>query len=122
MPQKLFNLGVVLAARSGRPYTVTTGRDDNGDSRALDRPAGVGRNSLQGPGYLGLNLRWSKSFPLQRGKNGKAPRLTTSVDAFNMLNRVNRGKLVGNLSSSFFGESVSASSARRIQTSLRFRF
>ena len=31
--------------RSGTPYSVTTGRDDNGDTLFNDRPAGVGRNA-----------------------------------------------------------------------------
>ena len=37
--------GVSTAARSAAPYTITTGRDDNGDTVFNDRPAGVGRNT-----------------------------------------------------------------------------
>src|SRR5262249_53221448 len=41
---RFFNLGVVLSAKSGRPYSLTTGRDDNRDGFANDRPPGVRRN------------------------------------------------------------------------------
>ena len=121
-PGKLFNLGVVLSARSGRPYNITTGFDDNRDSRAIDRPIGVARNTEQGPGYFSLDLRWSKTFPLRPGKNGKGARFTFSFDAFNVLNRVTRGSPVGTLSSPFFGQSVSALAARRLQLAGRIQF
>ena len=119
---KLFDLGVIMAAHTGRPYTITTGTDDNLDSRATDRPPHVTRNTEQGPGYVTLDLRWSKAFPFARTKNGKGASLTMSVDAFNVLNRVNRYSLVGNLVSPFFGEAVSAAPARRMQVTARVRF
>ena len=122
-PGKLFNLGVVLSARSGQPYNITTGFDDNRDSRAIDRPMGVARNTEQGPGYFNLDLRWSRTFSLKPDRNGKkGPRLTLSFDAFNVLNRVNRSTPVGNLSSPFFGDSVSAVAARRLQIEGKIRF
>src|SRR5262249_2305720 len=130
---RLFNLGVVLSAKSGRPYSLTTGRDDNRDGFANDRPPGVRRNSLEGPGWFTLDLRWSKEFLLhpnrdrgngkgkKTGKN-KGPSATIAVDAFNILNRVNFGTPVGNLSSRLLGRSVSAGPARRMQASLSFKF
>ena len=39
-----------------------------------------------------------------------------------MLNRVNYNPYVGNMSSPFFGQSVSAQAARRFQLSLRLEF
>ena len=121
-PGKLFNLGVVFSARSGRPYSLITGRDDNRDSFATDRPLGVWRNSLEGPGSDTLDLRWSKEFFLQRGMKREGPSTSISLDAFNVLNRVNLGKAVGNLSSPFFGLPVSAGPARRMQISFSFKF
>lgn len=115
------NLGVALQIQSGAPYTQTTGRDDNRDGLANDRPAGVGRNTLQGPGYLGLDLRWGRDFSLTR-KKGKGPVGTLAFDVFNVLNRVNYSGFVGNLSSSFYGQPVASLPARRGQISLRFRF
>jgi hypothetical protein len=44
------------------------------------------------------------------------------VDAFNALNHVNYSYYVGNLSSPFFGEAVSAQPPRRVQFSLRVRY
>ena len=115
------NFGVALQAESGKPYTMTTGRDDNHDGLANDRPAGVPRNRLQGPGYLGLDVRASRDFFLGTKKE-KGPVLTPAVDAFNVLNRVNFAGFVGNLSSPFFGKPVAANPSRRLQLSVRLRF
>jgi len=121
-PGKLFRLGVVLSMRSGQPYNLTTGQDGNQDGFANDRPVGVSRNSLEEFGSARLDLRWSREFPLRRGKKEKGPRATVSLDAFNVLNRVNYTEVVGNLSSPFFGEPVSSQSARQMQATLGFVF
>ena len=121
-PGKLMNLGVALSLVSGRPYSLTTGRDDNRDDLAIDRPAGVGRNTLQGPGNAQLDLRWSYNFYLIKSKKDKGPTLTPAVDAFNVFNRVNYVSYVGNLSSPFFGQAVAARPPRRLQLSLRLTF
>lgn len=47
-----------VTANSGRAYSVTTGRDDNFDLSINDRPVGVGRNSLRGPGGYNVNLTY----------------------------------------------------------------
>jgi hypothetical protein len=121
-PGKLFNLGMALAFYSGMPYTLTTGRDDNHDGTATDRPPGVGRNTLQGPGYADVDLRWSHDFFLEKSKREKVPVATVGLDAFNVLNRVNYASFVGNLSSPFFGRAVAARPPRRLQAVLRLRF
>jgi len=115
---RFFRLGTSLSLRSGEPYSLTTGRDDNRDGSAKDRPAGVRRNGLEGPGSATLDLRWSREFPLRE----KGPQVTISLDAFNVLNRVNYSGYVGNLSSPFFGRAVSARPARRVQVSAQFEF
>jgi hypothetical protein len=120
---KYFNLGVVFSVRSGRPYSVTTGRDDNRDGFASDRPPGIPRNSMQGPTSATLDLRWSKKlYGRQHKKKDTGPNASVGVDAFNVLNHVNYSNPVGNLSSPFFGQSVSSASARRIQVSFTFKF
>jgi hypothetical protein len=116
-----FETGFVFRAGSGAPYSLITGRDENGDGIANDRPSGVPRNTLEGPGWLRLDVRFSKEFGLS-GRNGDGPRLAATVDAFNVLNRVNYAGYVGNLSSPFFGLPVSARPARRLQLGLRFSF
>ena len=121
-PRKLFRLGVILRMHTGRPYTMTTGRDDNRDGLAIDRPPGVPRNSLEAPGYARLDLRWAKEFTLGRSDDEHKRILVVGVDAFNVLNRVNVTRMVGNLSSPFFGQAVAAAPARRLQMFLGFRF
>src|SRR5262245_22373164 len=119
---RLFNAGVALQAESGRPYSLISGRDDNRDGLALDRPAGVPRNSLAGPNYVGLDLRLSKDFALDTSKKEKSPKVTAAIDAFNVTNRVNYSGYVGNLSSPFFGRANSSRPARRLQLSMRLAF
>ena len=113
---------MALTLNTGAPYTLTTGRDDNKDGQALDRPAAVGRNTLEGPGFAQLDLRWSRDFYLVKGKKDKGPAVTAGLDAFNVLNRVNYAGFIGNLSSPFFGRAVSARPSRRLQFSFRFTF
>jgi outer membrane receptor protein involved in Fe transport len=121
-PGKYFRLGVAVSLYSGQPYTETTGIDSNHDGLANDRPAGVPRNSLRGPGYADLDLRWSRDFFLAAAKKDKGPTLTLGFDAFNVLNRVNYVTYIGNLSSPFFGKPIAAQPSRRLQVSFRFRF
>jgi len=51
---------------SGRPYSITTGRDDNGDQSTNDRPAGVLRNSLTGPSTYNIDAVFTKQIPLKK--------------------------------------------------------
>jgi hypothetical protein len=69
------NLRVSLAAsgRSGTPYNVTTGRDDNGDTVFNDRPAGVGRNSRIGSTTWDTNARVSYAFGFGQRPSSGAP-------------------------------------------------
>jgi len=121
-PGKLFNLGVGVFLGSRKPYTITTGRDDYHTGMANARPAGVGRNTLDGPAYAEYDLRWFRDFKLAPPRNEVAPTITASVDAFNILNHVNYPNYVGNLSSPFFGRATSSFAPRRLQFSARFNF
>jgi hypothetical protein len=122
-PGKLFNLGVSVSLYSGQPYTLTTGVDQFHTGTANARPAGVSRNSLQGPAYADLDLRWSRDFSLRKGKNkGEGLKATLALDAFNVLNEVNYSSFIGNLSSPFFGQAIAAQPPRRLQVSVRLKF
>ncbi len=55
-------LGVSATARTGSPYNVTTGRDDNGDTVFNDRPAGLRRNSALTRGMWDVAARVSYAF------------------------------------------------------------
>ncbi len=66
------NLGLNGNWRSGAPYNITTGRDDNRDGVTNDRPAGVGRNSARGDSIFTLsgNLSYAFSFGRRGGEGG----------------------------------------------------
>jgi hypothetical protein len=115
-------LGVALAMASGRPYTLTTGRDDNHDGFATDRPTGVGRNGLRAPGSTNLDIQLSRSLYLDHARREKGPALTVSVAAFNALNSFNATRIVGSETSPLFGQAVDALPARRIQLTARLDF
>lgn len=122
-PGKLFNLGVSVSLYSGLPYTLTTGVDQFHTGTANARPVGVSRNSLQGPAFADLDLRWSRDFSLHKSKNkGEGPKATLALDAFNVLNEVNYSSFIGNLSSPFFGQAIAAQPPRRLQVSFRLKF
>ncbi len=117
---KYVDLGIGVFANSGAPYTETTGRDDYRTGFANARPLGVPRNSLHGPSFRELDLRWSHEFPFKHQKD--SPSFSPSIDAFNVTNRVNDTTFIGNRSSPFFGQAVSARPSRRLQLSLKFAF
>jgi hypothetical protein len=54
-----------LQVRSGAPYNMTTGFDDNDDGAFNDRPEGVTRNSLRGDTTWNLNLNLSRRINLR---------------------------------------------------------
>ena len=116
-----FELGTALSIYSGLPVNVTTGNDENNDGLALDRPEGVPRNSLHGPGYLGVDLNLTRDFAFSKDK-GKGPVATLSLNAFNALNHPNEGPYVGVVTSPFFHHAVSASPPRCLQLNLAFKF
>jgi hypothetical protein len=106
---------------SGKPVNITTGNDDNHDGLAIDRPAGVPRNAMHGPGYIDLDVNLAHDFILTKtGREG--PVATISVNSFNVLNHPNDVTYVGVVSSPFFGHAVAAQLPRRLQLDLEFKF
>src|SRR6185295_9931507 len=59
--------------QSGKPYNITTGFDDNGDSITNDRPAGVDRNSGSGPSFFDMSFNLSKTIRLFSGSSAPTP-------------------------------------------------
>jgi hypothetical protein len=137
-----------LNANSGRPFNITTGRDNNGDGNFNDRPGvttaddpqaiatrfgflnpnvingNLPRNAGTNPWSATLNLNFSRTFNIGK-KNGKGEspfRLTANVRANNILNRSNLSGVSGVLTSPLFGLPTTASPARRIEFGLRFTF
>ena len=68
------SVGPRVQINSGRPYDITTGEDDNGDSEVNDRPAGVARNAGDGPGQFNISLNFSKTISLQPGNGAGSQR------------------------------------------------
>ncbi|MEX1128862.1 MAG: carboxypeptidase regulatory-like domain-containing protein [Vicinamibacterales bacterium] len=58
--------------RSGTPYNITTGRDDNGDTVFNDRPGGVGRNTgrTQATWDVGGRLSYAFGFGQRQPSGG----------------------------------------------------
>ncbi len=119
-----FRFGTVLTTASGIPFNITTGEDNNHDSVANDRPAGVTRNTGNGPGLLQLDVRATKLLRVWRPANRdrSSANLAFSVDAFNVLNHPNYPNYVGVITSSRFGRANTALPARALQLSVTYRF
>ncbi|MDQ3069259.1 MAG: TonB-dependent receptor [Acidobacteriota bacterium] len=73
----------VLFLSSGQPLTVTTGRDDNGDTIFNDRPAGFSRNSERTAGFAQVDLGLIRRFAIGRAA------VEARASVFNLLNRTN---------------------------------
>ena len=129
--------------RSPRPYTITTGFDDNNDTVFNDRPQGVERNSERGAWSInvGSSLSWTYAFgnvkkpESRRGgvvivsggvapvfNNKKKYSLQFSVNSQNIINKTNFSRYVGVQTSPFFRRPVSAGAPRSIAFGIRFGF
>ncbi len=119
-PSKYFTLGVALSLYSGKPVNITTGGDNNQDGILNDRPEGVARNTMAGPGLIGLDLNLSHDFALS--KADKARVLSVALNSFNVLNHPNYVTFIGTQSSPLFGQPVAAQPPRRMQLDVQFKF
>ena len=82
-----FSLAPIISIRSGIPFTLTTGQDINGDTRAInDRLFHIGRNTGIGPEFRSVDFRLTRGFRFQADK---AARLEFTVEAINLFNRTN---------------------------------
>lgn len=121
-----FRMGTSFTFGSGGPFDVTTGRDDNGDSRANDRPRGVSRNTGRGPSFVQWDVRATKRFRaprlISRASDSRSRNVEVNIDVFNVWNRANHTRYVGNQSSPLFGQPDAAGQPRAVQVSMRYRF
>ncbi len=137
-----FQVGAVASARSGLPWTVTTGRDNNRDTFITDvdrpdladpngdplntatyfadftgRPGTLGRNTLIGGDFFRLDARVSKFVQLGSFK------LEAFVEGFNLTNRVNFARTQGNLRNVNFGRPTAIEgNMRQVEVGFRFDF
>jgi hypothetical protein len=145
-----FKLATSFSGNSATPYTITTGRDDNGDTVSNDRPDGVGRNSARASSRwdVGARLSYTFGFGQRSGADGgpqimivragpgaetpmggfsggaddKRWRVELFVAATNLLNHTNLTGYSGVMTSPFFGQPTSAAPARRLELGARFGF
>ncbi|MBX7171243.1 MAG: TonB-dependent receptor [Pyrinomonadaceae bacterium] len=124
---KSFSFNTTFRLESGRPYTISTGKDDNGDSVINDRPFGFMRNSERGTWFrqVDANLSWKVKLgkedeknPLSKIKN----QLVLTVNLQNLLNQTNKQNFIGIQTSPFFRQAISAAPARTIQFGLSWIF
>jgi hypothetical protein len=145
---KNFHANLNLNYASGTPYTIRTGRDENGDQIFNDRPAGVGRNSLRGASSLTLSGFFAYNIPIGQKKLGPMPpgimimgspggnfnvqtlsadalprfRMGIVVNAQNLTNRRNYVGYSGTMTSRFFGQATAVQGMRRIDVGLNVNF
>lgn len=122
------NTGVVLSPRwrSGVPYTITTGYDDNGDGFLVDRPAGRGRGDVRTGNLFELGIRLAHVIAFGPGAANPAVtaccRLELFASAQNVTNRASYLQYGGVQASPFFGLPTLASSPRRTEVGFRLAF
>jgi hypothetical protein len=81
-----YQLALITSVQSGTPYTITVGGDVNNDANSRsDRPPYVGRNTIDGPSFAAVDLRFSREIPLFTER----ARLRLIFEGFNLTNRAN---------------------------------
>jgi len=123
------SIGVALQAYSGKPVNVITGFDSNRDGVTNDRlnSGFAPRNSLHGPGFLGLDLNAERVFSFSKDKKS-GPSVTVALNAFNVLNHVNYTNVINVTGSTLgianpqFDQPNSANPGRRLQLNLTYKF
>jgi hypothetical protein len=84
-PLRQFELSGIITLQSGRPFTMFTGGDSNGDTNPVtDRVGLSGRNAYIGDAFRTVDLRVSRYFRLN-----ERTRLDLILDVFNLFNRDN---------------------------------
>lgn len=142
-----FNVFLNVFAQSASPYTIRTGRDDNGDQVFNDRPAGIGRNSRRGSSQFMVQGNFNYTIPIGKRKVAMPPgimitqermgafavtqapqqdtpkfRLNFTLNVQNLINRTNYNAYDGTLTSLFYGRPTSASAPRKVVFGTGFQF
>ncbi len=80
-----YEFSTITQLQSGRAFSATAGNDPNNDGNSrTDRPPYVGRNTIDGPGFQGVDVRFTRDITLR-----ERARLRLMFEAFNLLNHPN---------------------------------
>jgi hypothetical protein len=131
-----FVFSTLLQTNTGRPYNVTSGRDDNGDrntndyavindsNRARAQSAGQDladglqpRSAARQPSGFLMDIRFSKLFDFGRPGN-----LELLFEVFNLFNNANRLTTNPSIGSPNFGFLNIVGDPRQVQLGVRYRF
>src|SRR5262249_10883435 len=86
-----YQLSLISTMQSGRPFTVTVGGDANNDGNTrTDRPSYVGRNTIGGPNFEQVDIRFSRDFALYKER----AKLRLIFEGFNITNRANYNSIL----------------------------
>jgi hypothetical protein len=137
-------VGFNVNSSTAPPYTLLSGRDDNGDGIFNDRPVGVGRNTLRASAQTTLNMNVGYVFAF--GRTAALPpgigvfgggastqirtfdqgtaryRLQVFVQAQNLTNERNYLGYSGTLTSPFFGKPTAVSGMRKVEAGIGLNF
>ena len=143
---KNLNANININAMTGMPYSITTGRDNNGDLVINDRPDGVARNSawtrgmwnvngffvytinlgkatVANPGGItGITMRNGEVTVMTGGTAPPRYRLGIQVNVQNLTNHANYTGYSGVMTSPFFLQPTSVMGTRKVDISLNFSF
>ena len=143
---KNLNANLNVNASTGTPYTITTGRDDNGDLVYNDRPANTARNTqwtprqvmvggnffytlaigkrtVQAPGGItGITMRNGVIDVMTGGPAPPRYRIGISANVQNLTNHTNYSGYSGTMTSPFFLLPQNVLNPRKVDISLNFSF
>ena len=118
-----------LRANSGRPYSIRSGRDLNGDQSPRDRPPGVARNTETGPARINLDMTFTKELRPRAtdlaqagGAGGTERRVRFQARFYNVFNITNVRGYSGVLSSPLFGQPTGFLRGRTVRLSVHVDF
>jgi hypothetical protein len=139
--------GLNVNMNTATPYSIRTGRDDNGDFVFNDRPEGLGRNTERGATQWNVNPFIAYVFAFGRnisnlppgiavigGGAGGAPtvqavnqpanryRLQLFMQAQNITNHANYTGYSGTMTSPFFGQPTNVMGTRKIDIGMSLTF
>ena len=143
---KNMNASISFSGSSGTPYTITTGRDNNGDSLFNDRPEGVGRGTERAAWTWNSYGNFAYTIGIGKRKTPLPPGITISstggglsvgtaapqeapryrimlmLNVQNLTNHANYIGYSGVMGGKFFKQPTAVEGVRQIRLSVGFNF